>query len=922
MVFQFNKITLDTAQYRLCMAGSPISVEPQVFDLLVYLLENRDRVVTRGELLENLWKNKVVTDSALGARIKDARKAVGDNGDRQEVIKTFHGRGYQFIAEVSKPGPTESISNKEAMRFDEVLPLSDKPSIVVLPFTSLGADSADDYFADGLTADIISNLSRYRELFVIDAESAFVYRDGANTAENFAHQLGVEYLAKGNIRRSRDQVRISAQLIEAATGKTMWAERMDRNFDELFTLEDEIAARIAASLVSHIDDESNVRAARKHPESMTAFDCVIRARKNALSYDPDENASGRNLLEQAIDQDQEYAAAYACLAWSCVIESESDWCASRQGALEQAVVFARKAVALDEFDSNAHVGMGWAYMYLKKYDLAETHLDRAIECNPNDYNAFCIKSWLLAVMGRAAEVKVCGATALHLNPLAPDQCLMAMIVAHYMEGQYQEALDMLARIQESNGDSEALRAACLAQLGLDEEAHIAAASACQLGGDFIQSQDWLDIYAFKSPTDLKNFLDGLRKSGVLKHTSVNSEKPSIAVLQFANHSDDPKQQYFSEGMATNICSRLSRVRSLLVKSGYNFDSNKTPLSQISKELEVDYLLAGSVQREDDHVRVFVELKDGVSGEIKWSEHFDRRGTRVIDIQDEIAREITGTLWSYKGAIREAAHDKLSRKPTQDFNAFDSILKGIYHKEKFTAKDQLQAHECFDKAIELDSDSAEALGWRAWAHIIDITMGWSDDSAVSLAQAYSDARRAIELDPYSEMGHWALGEAFITDKKYERGFEEYDKALEINPNNPDLIVTKGTELSIYGQFDDGIELIHQGIEFNKHHPEWYFWHLGIACFAANRLSDAIKAFNHMNSQNKDSLIYLTASYALVEELDEAKKHVLELIRIEPNINLDDIAASHDFLSEESCQQLIDGLNLAMGNKKPLKKLQIV
>jgi len=431
-------------------------------------------------------------------------------------------------------------------------------------------------------------------------------------------------------------------------------------------------------------------------------------------------------------------------------------------------------------------------------------------------------------------------------------------------------------------------------------------------------------YQFITP--IKEFKPGSFSEKVYSSTqqgvSAESNKPSIAVLQFTNLSDDPKQHYFSDGMATNICSRLSRVRSLLVKSGYNFDSNKTPLSQISKELEVDYLLTGSVQREDDHVRVFVELKDGASGEIKWSEHFDRQGTRVIDIQDEIAREITGTLWSYKGAIRDAAHDKLLRKPTQDFNAFDFILKGIYHKEKFTAKDQLQAHECFDKAIELDSDSAEALGWRAWAHIIDIAMGWSDDNAVTLAQAYSDARRAIELDPYSEMGHWALGEAFITDKNYERGFEEYDKALEINPNNPDLIVTKGTELSIYGQFDDGIELIHQGIEFNKHHPEWYFWHLGIACFAANRLADAIKAFNRMNSQNKDTLIYLSASYALTGELGEAKKHVSELFRIDPNTNLDNIATSHDSLSEASCQQLIDGLNLAMGNKKPLKKLQVV
>jgi adenylate cyclase len=191
LVFRFNQVTLDTAQYRLCLAGSPISVEPQVFDLLAYLLENRNRVVTRGELLGNLWKDKVVTDSALGARIKDARKAVGDSGDRQEVIKTFHGRGYQFIAEVS----TDPHIAQTTAASDSLAPsLPDKPSVAILPFENLGEENASDYFADGLTRDISTNLCRYRELLVIDSHSAFEYREGYSTIENFARQLGAHRL--------------------------------------------------------------------------------------------------------------------------------------------------------------------------------------------------------------------------------------------------------------------------------------------------------------------------------------------------------------------------------------------------------------------------------------------------------------------------------------------------------------------------------------------------------------------------------------------------------------------------------------------------------------------------------------------------------------------------------------------------------
>jgi TolB-like protein/Flp pilus assembly protein TadD len=515
LAFQFNQFTLDTALYSLDVSGNRISIEPQVFDLLVYLIENRDRVVTRDEALENLWKGKVVTDSALGARIKEARKAVGDSGDRQEVIKTFHGRGYQFIAEVTESSTQKSSEKIEPLVSQESSSLPVKPSIAILPFANLSGDSEQEYFSDGLTGDIIANLCRYRELLVIDPHSTFASREGSGNAEQFANELGVEYVTKGSIRQSGDQVRISIQLIEAATGKTIWAERIDRKFDEVFVLEDEVAARIASNMVSHIEDESRVRATRKHPENMTAFDCVIRARQNAESYDPDENASARRLLEKAIKLDPQYAAAYAYLAYSYCVESESPWGMSQHEALGRAVTYARKAVALDEFDSDAHVGLGWALLYQKKYELAEIHLDRAIECNPNDYGAFCVKSWLLSLSGRGSEVAVCAMNALHLNPLAPDNCLLAIIIAHYTGGRYDAALEMLARIQESDTNSEAWRAACLAQLGRDDEANVAAANAIEMGGDFIRHPDWLAIWAFKNPQDLNHFIDGLNKSGVL-----------------------------------------------------------------------------------------------------------------------------------------------------------------------------------------------------------------------------------------------------------------------------------------------------------------------------------------------------------------------------------------------------------------------
>lgn len=401
---------------------------------------------------------------------------------------------------------------------------SEKPSIVVLPFVCIGDVSDDDYFAECLTDDLIAILSRYRELFVIHAKSALAYREDSNDSLSFARQLGVGYVANGNIRRSGDLIRISAQLIDVTTGKTMWAERMDRDFSDLFALEDEVSAKIATSLVSHIEDKSSALAARKHTSDLTAFDCVIRGNHNAKSFDSDENKVGRQLLEQAIQLDPEYARAYAYLAESLCIEADTEWCISRQEAIEKAVSYAHKAIALDEFDSVTHEAMGQAYLYQKKFDLAGIHLDRAIDCNPNSYSAYCTKSWLLALTGRTSEVTVCGSTALHLNPLAPDDCLFGMITAYYIESQYEDAIELLARIHEVNEFSESWRAACLAQLGRDDEARLAAANAIEIGGEFIQNERWLEIWAFKNPDDLAHLVDGLAKSGVLQDMKPASEK--------------------------------------------------------------------------------------------------------------------------------------------------------------------------------------------------------------------------------------------------------------------------------------------------------------------------------------------------------------------------------------------------------------
>ena len=390
------------------------------------------------------------------------------------------------------------------------------------------------------------------------------------------------------------------------------------------------------------------------------------------------------------------------------------------------------------------------------------------------------------------------------------------------------------------------------------------------------------------------------------------DKPVIAVLQFANISNDPDQAYFSDGITKNIYSGLSRIRSLIVKSELIHNYKNKSIGEIAQEFDLCYLLTGAVQKEEDHVRVFAELIDCDSGEVKWSQRYDRQGKKVIDIQDDIASAIIATVSSYRGKINEIELEYLSTKTTDHFNVYDFVLKGIAYKDRYTLEDSKKSHYYFDRAKSLDPENSEALGWSAWAHLMDVYMGWSDDSEKSLKTAYKQARKAISLDHFSEVGHWALAASFSIDRKTDRAIESFDKALDINPNNPDIMVSKGVTLSESGQTKQGIEHILKGMKFNNHFPEWYLWELGAAYFCNNQFEEAIKSFNQMNNQNIDSRIYLAASYALCGNLKEASHQAEEIYRINPGFKFEQVSVSHSRLLEKVLGNLMYGLQLAFNS----------
>ena len=270
--FVFDNHTLDTDRRQLRCNSDSIAVQPQVFDLLVYLVQNRDRVVSKNDLIASVWGGRMVSESALTSRINAARKAVGDSGKDQRIIRTSARKGLRFVGAVQVQPAGDEIDPVVKQPPDEkqketplALPLPERPAIVVLPFINMSGDPEQEYFSDGISKDIITALSKLRWFFVIARSSSFTYKGKAVHLRQIAEELGVGYVLEGSVRKSGDRVRITAQLNDVSTGSHIWAERYDRDIADVFAVQDEIIDSIVAAIEPQLYAAENFRARRKPP---------------------------------------------------------------------------------------------------------------------------------------------------------------------------------------------------------------------------------------------------------------------------------------------------------------------------------------------------------------------------------------------------------------------------------------------------------------------------------------------------------------------------------------------------------------------------------------------------------------------------------------------------------------------------------
>ena len=518
MQFLFEDHVLDIDRRELRRGAQQIPVGPQVFDLLVYLVQNRERVVTKDDLLDAVWSGRFVSESNLTTRINAARNAIGDTGEEQRLIRTVPRKGFRFVGVVTCEAENVKDVRGSTATTPKPLPLPDKPSIAVLPFDNMSGDREQEYFADGMVEEIITALSRFRQLFVIARNSTFTYKGQAVDVKQVGRELGVRYVLEGSVRRSDNRVRIAAQLIDATTATHLWADRFDRAIENIFDLQDRLTASVVGAVAPQLQQAEIDRAKRKPTESLDAYDLFFRGMANLYQWTLDGTNEALRLFHRAVELDPDFASAYSMAAYCYLWRKVNGWIVNYEQEMGEAGRLARRAVDLGQDDAVALAfGGNTLAGVVGDIEGAAVFIDRALTLNPNLAAAWHSSGWIKIWLGEPDVAIEHLAIAMRLSPLDPfiHHRQAATALAHLCAGRYDEAC-MWGEKSLRGGDYTGgyrIAAASNALAGRIEKAQKIAARFHQLNPGFRVS-NIKDHIPFRRPEDLARYLDGMRKAGL------------------------------------------------------------------------------------------------------------------------------------------------------------------------------------------------------------------------------------------------------------------------------------------------------------------------------------------------------------------------------------------------------------------------
>ena len=515
MLYHFSNFVLDSTRRELRRGEALIPIEPQVFDLLEFLIRARERVVSRDELLDTVWRGRIVSDATLSSRVNAVRMAIGDSGEAQRLIRTLPRKGIRFVGEVREAPDSPASAPAPAHPAKP-----EQPSIAVLPFTNMSGDTEQDFFADGMAEDIITALSRCSGLFVIARNSSFLYKGKPVDIREVGRELGVAYVLEGSVRRGGNRLRITGQLIDADSGRHLWADRFDGDLNDVFDLQDRITESVVAAIEPTVQLAEVARQKSSVPSRLDAYDLLLRAYGLEHEFTAESTAQALDCLGEAVAIDPAYAPVIAMAAYCHALRHFQGWAGPDETYRSDGVRLAWRAVELAPNDAQVLWMAAFAIWNMSddKRDAAPELFSRSLAINPNSVMALALGGWIEIMRGNQGEGRTMVERAQRLSPRDPRGWLTsgAMAIAAVADGNYPDAISWAERaLTQNRRFAAALRVLIVAavRLGQNEKASATAKELLDVEPELTISGFFRRI-PFPREMMATNYAEALRTAGV------------------------------------------------------------------------------------------------------------------------------------------------------------------------------------------------------------------------------------------------------------------------------------------------------------------------------------------------------------------------------------------------------------------------
>jgi TolB-like protein/class 3 adenylate cyclase/Flp pilus assembly protein TadD len=851
---------------------------------------------------------------AAAHRVVKAKKAVGRTWRNVVVaIGVFLVVGAAVVVWrfYFRPSPIETASVDRMAQ-----PLPDKPSVAVLPFVNMSGDPEQEYFADGLTEEIIAALSKVPRLFVIARNSSFTYKGKPVKVQQVSEDLGVQYVLEGSVRKAGKRVRVTAQLIDALNGRHLWAETYDRELKDIFALQDQITFKVVAALQVKLTEGEQALIVAARTNNFEAYAKFLLGLEYVKGFNREGNLLARKVAEEAIDLDPNYPRGYRLLATTHWLDVRLGISKAPKQSLNEAAKLYRKVIAMHPSDAQAQALLGIVYTMMRQHKKGIAEAEKAVAISPNAADAHAMYGYVLHFSGRHSEAIDSTQKAIRLNPFPPNWYFSILGMAYCHTGLHKEAIAAFKKALHFQPDSMPFRLNLAAAYSLSNDERSARAEiekVLRLNPNYcvqIAAKAW----PYKNRADKERSSDALRKAGLPETPPLPlPDKPSIAVLPFVNMSGDPEQEYFSDGITEEIITALSKVPDLFViarNSTFTYKGKPVKVQQVGRELGVRYVLEGSVRKAEDKVRVTAQLVDAVTGKHLWAERYDRDLKDIFALQDEITMKIITEL---QVKLTEGERVRGYAKGTDNLEAYLKFLQGGEHYRRLNKEDNARARQMCEEAIALDPQYPQAYATLGWTHWIDVWLKSSRSPRESISKAFELAQKSISLDDSCPSGHLLLSNLYLMTRQHEKAIAEGEKAIALDPNSADAYAIFGGQVLVFsGKPEEGALLVEKAIRLNPIAPSYYLQMLGMAYRETGRYEESITACKKAIKRRPNNIfahLILVAAYSMLGQEDTARATAAEVLRIDPEFSVEHFAKTRPHIDPANTARFAEALRKA-------------